>query len=150
MADTFTPINTQEDFDTAIAARLAREREKAVRPYADYEQIKTELGTAKSALAEKDATIADLNGQLKSARTDLAKTRIALDKGLPLALASRLAGETEEELRQDADSLTALFGKPRAAEPTRSTEKAGTGIKTGGFSVDGLQELLNDLNIGGN
>lgn len=149
MADTFTPINTQEEFDTAIAARLAREREKAVRPYADYEQIKTELGTAKTTLAARDATIADLNGQLKGARTDLAKTRIALEKGLPMALASRLAGETEDELRQDADSLTALLGSRRTAEPPRGTEKEQTG-KKGALGTDGLQELLNNLNLGGN
>lgn len=149
MAD-FTPINTQEEFNAAIADRLKRERETAIKPYADYEQVKNDLGTAQKTLGERDATIADLNVQLKSARSDLAKTRIALEKGLPLELANRLTGETEDELRSDADSLSQLFGSRRTVEPGRSTEKEKTGGKTGRFDTDALREVLNNMNIGGN
>ena len=125
MAD-FTPIQTQEEFDAAISARLQRERSNAVKPYSDYQQIKDSLATATKTLAERDATIAELTGQLKSSRTDLAKTRIALDKGLPAALAGRLTGETDEELAKDADALLALIGnKQSSAEPAKSTEPAG-------------------------
>lgn len=147
----FTPINTQEEFDAAIAARLNREREKAVKPYADYQQIKDDLSAANTSLGEKDATIADLNAQLKSARSDLAKTRIALEKHLPLELAERLRGETEDEMRSDADSLSQLFGdRGRGApEPARKTEPEKSGGKTGRFSTDSLRETLNNLNIGG-
>lgn len=149
MAD-FTPIMTQEDFDNALSARLAREREKAVKPYADYEQIKSDLSTAQTTLGERDATIADLNVQLKSTRSDLAKTRIALEKGLPMELANRLTGETEDELRSDADSLSKLFGSRRQIDPGRSTEKEKAGGKTGRFDTDALREVLNNMNIGGN
>lgn len=149
MAD-FTPINTQEEFDAAIAARLNREREKAVKPYADYDQIKADLGTAQTTLGERDATIADLNTQLKSTRSDLAKTRIALEKHLPMELAERLRGETEDELRSDADSLSQLLGSRRTVEPGRSTEKEKSGGKTGCFNTDSLREVLNNMNIGGN
>lgn len=148
MAD-FQPINTQEEFDAAIASRLSREREKAVRPYADYDQIKNDLGTAQTTLAERDATIADLTSQLQSTRTDLAKTRIALQKELPAELAERLHGETEEELRQDADSLLKLFGSRKVGEPGRSTEKERTGGKTGKFSTDSLRSVLDEMNLGG-
>lgn len=148
MAD-FTPINTQEELDRVLADRLAREREKAVRPYADYEQIKTDLGTARQTLAERDAKITDLNDQLKSARSDLAKTRIALDKGLPLALAERLRGETEDEMKSDADNLAKLFTS-RAAEPGRSTEKEkakSTGGQQTGIPEDALREVLNQITL---
>lgn len=147
----FTPINTQEEFDAAIAARLTREREKAVKPYADYQQIKDDLATANTSLGEKDTTIADLTAQLKSTRSDLAKTRIALEKHLPLELAERLRGETEDDLRNDADSLSQLFGdRGRTVEPARKTEQEKSGGKTGKFSTDSLRETLNNLNIGGN
>lgn len=147
----FTPINTQEEFDAAIAARLTREREKAVKPYADYQQIKDDLATANTSLGEKDTTIADLTAQLKSTRSDLAKTRIALEKHLPLELAERLRGETEDDLRSDADSLSQLFGdRGRTVEPARKTEQEKSGGKTGKFSTDSLRETLNNLNIGGN
>lgn len=145
----FVPITTQEEFDAAIASRLIREREKALRPYADYEQIKNDLGTANSTLAARDATITDLTDQLQSARSDLAKTRIALEKGLPAALAERLTGETDDELRQDADSLLTLIGGRKTSEPSRSTEKEKTGGKTGRFNTDDLRQVLNDMNLGG-
>lgn len=145
----FVPITTQEEFDAAIASRLTREREKALRPYADYEQIKNDLGTANSTLAARDATITDLTGQLQSARSDLAKTRIALEKGLPAALAERLTGETDDELRRDADSLLTLIGGRKTSEPSRSTEKEKTGGKTGRFNTDDLRQVLNDMNLGG-
>lgn len=147
----FQPINTQEEFDAAIAARLTREREKAVKPYADYQQIKDDLSAATTSLGEKDTTIADLTAQLKSTRSDLAKTRIALEKHLPLELAERLRGETEDEMRSDADSLSQLFGdRGRPVEPARKTEQEKSGGKTGKFSTASLQETLNNLNIGGN
>ena len=145
----FVPITTQEEFDAAIASRLTREREKALRPYADYEQIKNDLETANSTLAARDATITDLTGQLQSARSDLAKTRIALEKGLPAALAERLTGETDDELRRDADSLLTLIGGRKTREPSRSTEKEKTGGKTGCFNTDDLRQVLNDMNLGG-
>ena len=127
----FTPITSQEDFDAAIAARLQRERASAVKPYADYDTIKNNLATATKTLAERDATIADLTGQLKSSRSDLAKTRVALAKGLPAELAGRLTGETDEELQKDADTLLALIGRhnPSSAEPSKATEPAGKGGK---------------------
>lgn len=148
MAD-FTPIMTQEDFNTAIAARLQRERETAVKPFADYETIKNALGDAQKTLGERDATIADLSGQLKSARTDLAKTRIALAKGLPAALAGRLAGETEEELNQDADALMALIGAQSRGEPARSTEPAASKANAADTRKAALRELRENLNLGG-
>lgn len=36
----FKPINTQEEFDERIAARLQRERDSVTKNYADYEQLK--------------------------------------------------------------------------------------------------------------
>lgn len=150
MAD-FSPINTQEELDQLIAPRLQREREKAVKPFADYDQIKNDLAAANKALGEKDATIADLNTQLKSARTDLAKTRIALDKKLPLEVVAALKGETEEELKGAAEALASYMSAGgRGAEPARSTEPVQSGVKLGGVPLAGMQELLNNLNLGGN
>ena len=152
----FKPITTQEDFDNAIKDRLERERRTAVAPFADYQQIKADLATLKQQSGQKDTTIAQLQKDLQSARADLAKTRIAMEKGLPQELASRLTGETEDDLRKDADTLAALFtDKKGGAEPSRSHEPA-RGAKAGSMteSKDGLQaeafaSVLADLNLGG-
>lgn len=141
----FTPITTQEEFDQAIAARLDRERRRVLAPFADYDEIKANLSTAQQTLSERDATIANLNTQLQSTRSDLAKTRIALEKHLPMELAGRLTGETDEELRADADNLSKLLGGSRRnPEPPHDPEPSG------GSKMAKYQTLLNDLNLGGN
>lgn len=150
----FKVINTQEEFDAAIKDRLERERQKAIAPFADYEQIKNDLAALRKQSGEKDTTIAQLQKDLQSAKTDLAKTRIALEKGLPQELASRLTGETEDDLRKDADTLAQLFSdKKDGAEPSRSHEPA---KKTGGpqsgeeaFPAEAFASVLADLNLGG-
>lgn len=86
----------------------------------------------------------------------MAKTRIALEKGLPQELAARLTGETEDDLRKDADTLAQLFGsqqKKSGAEPSRSHEPAKkTGNGQSGeeaFPAEAFASVLADLNLGG-
>lgn len=143
MAD-FKPIMTQEEFDLAIGPRLQRERETAVKPYADYEQIKKDLGTAQGQLAQRDNTIVELNKQIKGYETDSAKTRIALETGLPYELRTRLAGETEEELKKDAEALVKLIGQQKKQDPAplRDPEGPPPDKKTAAFKglLDKLKE----------
>lgn len=120
MAD-FTPINTQEEFNSRIKERLDEARSAVRQQYADYESIKKDLETARSDGQKKDQTIADLQDQLKGSRAELAKTRIALEKGLPVEMSGRLTGETEEEIRKDAETLSALFGRRNPA-PRRDND----------------------------
>lgn len=138
----FTPITTQEDFDKAIGARLQRERETAIKPYADYEEIKTKasgyekkiadyektIGEANAKLTESEKTIADLNAKVQSYAVDATKTRIAIETGLPMELKDRLSGETDDEIRADAEQLCKLFAKqnvaPLASSETNTDEKA--------------------------
>lgn len=120
----FTPITTQEDFDSRIRDRLERERKTVQQQFADYDTIRTSLGektkeaeTLTAQLADVQKQFAEAQGQLKSSRSDLAKTRIALEKGLPMELCNRLTGDTEEELRQDAEELEKLFRKRTEPQP---------------------------------
>lgn len=120
MGETFTPIETQEDFDKAINRRLERERntvrkefegflspEEVRRQYENYlspeqvqEKYKDYLSPEES--AKKDATIKGY--ELKSKRVE-----IALSQGLPYELAGRISGETEEEMKKDAEMLSGYF-----------------------------------------
>lgn len=118
----FRPINTQEEFDSIIAPRLEQARNAVRKQYEDYDSIKTQLANLQKDVTAKDGTIAELQSQLRSSRSDLAKTRIALEKGLPQELCGRLVGETEEELRADADKLAGFITKPKDAPPMRDTE----------------------------
>ena len=72
-AKEFTPINTQEEFDARIGARLQRERDK----YADYETLKTKVSqmTDYDDLKKKsekfEAEISSLTTQLNEANTKI-------------------------------------------------------------------------------
>lgn len=118
----FTPINTQEELNQIIGQRLEQARSAERQKFADYDSIKTQLANLQKDMTAKDGTIAELQGQLKASRSDLAKTRIALEKGLPQELCSRLVGETEEELRADAEKLSGLITKQKGAPPMRDPE----------------------------
>lgn len=132
----FTPIMTQEDFDAAISERLKREQAK----YSDYDTIKSDLGTLRAQLSAKDAEISTLQGKVKGYETDSVKTRIALETGLPLDLRTRLTGETEEEIRADANKLSKLFVQQKDPAPLRDTEPPVADEKTAAY-----KSLLNNL-----
>lgn len=150
MAD-FTPITSQEEFDAAIKERLRREREK----YADYDDLKAksadhektvadyarQLSEANAKIEGHDKAVADLNAKIKGYETASAKTRIALETGLPYEMASRLTGETEDDIKRDAANLAKLIGKQNPpAPPLRSTEGNGGNSKDTAY-----KSLLNNL-----
>lgn len=131
----FKAINTQEELDALIKDRIERERKSISEKYSDYDELKKRNAeyeaqvcklseASKSFEADKavfEKQISELSSKVKSYETDSAKTRIALEMGLPYEMASRLAGNTEEEIRKDAESLAKFVGKPAAA-PVSSNE----------------------------
>ena len=135
----FTPITTQAEFDAAIADRLSRQEKTITARYegamqsADVEKLKTgyentiadlkkQIEEAGTKAAESTKQLTELNAKIKSYESDSAKTRIALETGLPFQMAGRLTGETEEEIRKDAEALKSMIGgqmpiAPLAKEP---------------------------------
>lgn len=123
MADEFKAITSQEEFDSAIQARLARERASVSKQYADYDSLKEKAAKAeedKKAYMSKAAEDAEkikglqtaldeANGKIKGFETDALKAKIADEEGLPSALRSRLNGSTEDELRKDAKGLKEIL-----------------------------------------
>lgn len=140
MMEEFTPITTQEQFDAAIGARLARERETLGKRYADYDELKQKSADYEKQLSKLqrtmqedaqryagyDKTLTELQAKVKGYETDSVKTRIALETGLPYAMASRLTGETEDDIRKDAENLLQVMHerRPHSAPPLCSHEPA--------------------------
>ena len=116
MAD-FKAINTQEEFDAAIGARLKRERDTISAQYADYNDLKGKVGTLETQVntltGEKEA----LEQKVAGYETNSVKMRIAQELGIPSAMAERLAGETEEDIRKDAESIATIFKTAQGAAP---------------------------------
>ena len=115
MAD-FEKIETQEQFDAAITKRLARERATIEGKYSGYlspdaaaEKYKGYLSPEQAAekykgyLSPEEAAKKD--AKIKGYEINSVKMKIAHEKGIPFELVNRLSGETEDEIRSDAEAL---------------------------------------------
>ncbi len=140
MANEFKAIETQEDFDAAIKARLDRntktvtdEVKKSYEGYISPDEAKEltdRVDSLTKALTEKDTSIADLTAKNKAYETASVKARIAHEKGLPFELAERLSGETEEDISADADKLAQFVSAGRAPAPLYEPQgSVGAGVK---------------------
>lgn len=148
----FTTIETQEALDKIIGERLSRDREAQAKKYEGY--VKPEDYAAKC--KEYDDTIAGLQktiddgksiaeelesakAQLKNYEIGSVKTKVAHEMGLPYEMAGRLRGETEEDIRKDAETMKSLFPK-KAAPPLRSDEDTPEDSNKAA-----MKKMLNDL-----
>ena len=135
----FTPITTQEEFDKAIGDRLKRERETVKKEYADYlspddvqkkyegylspDDVKKEY---EGYLSPEEA--AEKDKKIKEYETNSVKMRIAHEHNIPYELAGRITGETEEDMKKDAETM-AKFLKNKTVPPLASTEPEGMDTK---------------------
>lgn len=132
----FQAITSQEDFDKAIQARIARERAKIP---ADYEELKakadkfkefedaqkTEAQKAQERLEAAEKRAIEL--ELKATRAE-----VAAAKGVPVEL---LSGGTREELEAAADALIQYRGEQAASSGLRVPTE-GKRPATGGTTAD--------------
>lgn len=161
MSDEFKVIETQEDFDKAIQKRLAQKDREAAEQYKDYmspdqvkalkeeyakklEKAESDLKAANEKIANHDQIVSDLTTRATTAESDLLKSRIAHESGVPFELAGRLVGTNEEELKADAEKFASFLG-PKSAPPLHSTDAATN-------SNAGLTGMLSQINqqFGGN
>ncbi|WP_179395738.1 capsid assembly scaffolding protein Gp46 family protein [Lacticaseibacillus absianus] len=154
----FTPIESQEDLNKIIEARLARQKESFEAKLGGFDELKAkaekleaENGTlrsitekAKEEASKTEATIADLNGQVAGFKTASLRTKIALQNGLPYELADRLVGDDEKSMQADAERLAAFVGK----QPTTPLKDPDMGSKAGGKN-SAYKSLLDGLKTEG-
>ena len=86
-----------------------------------YEQQLNELQNTLAAKEQELAQVDELQSKLKSYELENLKIKIANQAGIPLDLASRLNGETEEEIKADAEKL-ASFVNQKPTLPLKQTE----------------------------
>ena len=118
----FKVIETQEQFDAMIAARLERDRKSYAKQFeADYKEkgwkspedidaltkgLNEQISALQTAAADKEKILAEKDAEIAKGekyRSDLAKTRIVVGMGLPLEEAERLSGANENEWKADAE-----------------------------------------------
>lgn len=132
----FKAITTQEEFDSAIQARLERCKttttEEITKKYEGYispdDFSKKEAESTKkindlnAQLNAKDGSIADLTAKVKAYETSSVKMRVAHEVGLPYELADKLSGETEEEIKKDAETFAKFIKPKHEPAPLHSTD----------------------------
>lgn len=119
---------TQAELDAEIAKRLARkeEQQKKAAEEAETERKRLEAEAAgkwEEVNKQLKAQVASLEAEKMKAETEARRMRVATKKGIPLALASRLTGETEDAMEADADVFLAGLPKP---EETKKPTPTGT------------------------
>lgn len=160
----FKAIETQEAFDAAIKDRIARAEDSIRKQYDGYispDELKrqteyltkqiTEMGNSleeeKNKGNELTATINDLTSKVKDYETRSVKSRIVASLGLPLEVADRINGTTEDEIKKDAEALRSLFGRP-TPPPLHRGDTGSAGTDTRETALKGLSDKLAKINKG--
>ena len=154
MSEEFKIIETQEDFDRAIQKRLAQKDKEQAERYKDYlspddvtslkseydkkiQDLNEALKQANEKIAGNDQVVSELTDRAKTAESDLLKSRIAHESGVPFELANRLVGNNAEELKADAEKF-ASFLSPKAAPPLHTADP---GTNKNGDMADMLNQI---------
>ena len=97
----------------------------------DYDDIKIENKTLKDTVTSLETSLKGFDGfedkltekdnKIKEYEIKNLKYRIANESGIPLELANKLTGETEEDLKKDAETLSSFITKKQTL-PLRNTE----------------------------
>jgi len=121
----FKVIETQDQLDAIIKTRLERNEKKITESLTaqfnekyngwvspdDVKSYTDKIEELTKASETSAQTIADLTSKISTLETSRAKMDIAREIGLPIDIADRISGTTEEEMRADATKLLA-FVKP--------------------------------------
>lgn len=116
-----------------IIDQIMKEHGKAIQSAKpqDYDEIKEENEQLKQRIGELEGTVEELKGYkdqltekdnlIKEYELKNLKYRIAVEAGIPIELASRLTGESEDELKRDAEMLSSFIARKQTL-PLKDTE----------------------------
>ena len=127
------PVTTTTDWEKEAEKwkALARKHEGSAKSNATAATRLAEIEAASKSEQEKAAdTARTATERADKAERELLRLRVASEKGLTASQAKRLQGDTEDDLRADADELVAEF-KPSATGST-TTRKPSEDLRGGG------------------
>ncbi|MBM6686796.1 DUF4355 domain-containing protein [Faecalicatena contorta] len=149
----FKTIETQEQLDAIIADRIKRAQETtrkefegflspedAEKKYAGYLSPEAEKKKYAGYLSPEEAAKKD--AKIKGYETNSVKMRIAHENGIPYELAERLNGDTEDDIRKDAETMAKYLKKQQGGAPLASTEPSDVDSKRAAVKkmLSGLKE----------
>ena len=131
-----------------VIDQIMKEHGKAIQSAKpqDYDEIKEENEQLKQRIGELEGTVEELKGYkdqltekdnlIKEYELKNVKYRIAVEAGIPLELAGRLSGESEQDIKKDAETLASYFSQKQPL-PLKYTEPKN--------DDDPYKKLLSDL-----
>jgi hypothetical protein len=140
------PIFTQDDVNRIVRDRLNEEKRKAAeaveagKKAAEEKRLK-EQGEWKLLAEQKDERIKELEAALKDRDRQVLLNKVAVEEKLPADLASRLVGETEEEIREDAKRLAKHIAPPKPPQ----LDLPGSGPLNNGAKKPSVEEAQSRL-----
>lgn len=158
MGDTFKPIESQEALDEIVKQRLERQEKTLEAKWNDshkdalekaekYDELEKNYNDISGKYSELENTskdfstkISDLENQIKNYQVNEIKTKVAYEKGLSHDVIDRLRGETEEDIRKDADSLVSIIGQKKV--PGKSSEETPKDSQR-----EAMREVLAKMNL---
>ena len=159
----FKVIETQDELDKIIKSRLAQKDREVAEQYKDYlspadaeamkadykkqlEEANKSVKEAQEKLKTFDTTVSDLTKRAEAAESSLLKNKVANEYKLPLELANRLIGTTEEELKKDAESLSGIIKPSNPSAPPLYTGNQNLSGNANNQVNAGYGELLAQIN----
>lgn len=140
----FTPIETQEAFDSAIKERIERAQNTIRKEYEGFEDYKAkaekydaDLADYQTKLSEKESAIKELADKVAKYESDSVKNRLVTEFGLKAGMEKFLSGSSEEEWRTSAQELADLTKIPDFKK----------GHEEGSQEPDMARQLLKDLGL---
>lgn len=103
----------------------------------------TELQTTLESKETELGSVEELKKEIESYKLKDIKTNIAIQAGIPLELASRLNGATEEEIKADAEKVAGFVNKKQPL-PLKPTEPAKVDSEEKAY-----ESMLQNLNLKG-
>lgn len=114
MAEDFKPIMTQEDLDAVLSDHVKKN-------YSDYGDLKKKVSDYETEIGQLTKNNGELQATIKGHETKELRRRIAHEKGIPFEMADRLSGDTEADIRKDAEAMAKYVTKRHSA-PGKDTD----------------------------
>ena len=127
----FTPINTQEEFEARVTEVYGNVKDLQ----GQITTLTGERDTHAQTIADRDTTIAELQGKVKGYETAALKQRIAREKNIPQEFAERLSGETEADIKADADAVAKMLKAVKGPAPLFEPSGTDPDAKTVGMAT---------------
>jgi hypothetical protein len=132
----FTPINTQEELDAAVKTAVDAAVAETEKKFSGWLSPESAAALTK----ERD----DLSAENNVCKAKVMKMQIAAENGIPLELAENMAGDSEEDIRKEAQKF-AKYLTSRKVQPTpKSTGDTPFANSNDNAKLEMLRELRNN------